>query len=433
LESRLGAVAPWLLATYLIVPPLFKASIQPHAPVDLTVLLAIPTAAVGGVWLVIERDHLDRRQVIALSLWLALAVLVIAGVSWAPNTGLAARSAAYFVILATIPLLAAFPVAADEMRARRFLLTFVAAGLIFVVISTIALFAGELGGRAVIGTNRLGVARALLFVPLLGVPLLVWQRFGLREWIFTAVASLAVVLAYATTSRAALLFFIAVGVVLSLGALAFSRHRRRVLLRVGALVLGTTVVFVALSGVLPERSGERFAGLLEAAGEALDEEPSVGLAPSPGEEGPDGEPEPAPTDRPSSIVQRTALYRLAFALFLEHPVLGSGTAGFEGSGSTSPAVEGHGYPHNLVLQFASEFGLVGLALLAAMGGTLLLTWRPNSTVAVALGALLAFLLLNSMLSNGLYEHRMLWGVWLVLLAHPAVGHRTLGTAEPVAR
>jgi hypothetical protein len=36
---------------------------------------------------------------------------------------------------------------------------------------------------------------------------------------------------------------------------------------------------------------------------------------------------------------------------------------------------------------------------------------------VALGVLLAFLLLNAMVSNGIYENRMLWGVWLVLLAY----------------
>ena len=410
-------MAPWLLATYLIVPPLFKASLQQISPVDVTVLLAIPTAAVGGLWLLLNLRRLGRRRLIVLWLWLGCAALVGAGVLWAPDAALAARSAAYFIILATIPLLAAFPVAAEEGRVRQFLLTFVVAGLIFVVIATIALFAGELGGRDLIGTNRIGVARALVFVPLVGIPLLAWHRFGPREWIFVAVSALAIVLAIATTSRAPVLFFVAVGAALTVGALALSRHRGRVLVRVGAVALCTVVAFVALSGVLPERSGVRFVGLLEAAEDALDEGPLGSPEPS-GGEGPGGEDPEDPADRPSSIVQRAGLYRLAMSLFIEHPLLGVGTSGFEVEAMTEPGLEGHDYPHNVVLQVASEFGLVGLAMFGALGILALLWWRPTSTASVALGGLAAFLLLNAMLSNGLYENRMLWGVWMVLLARP---------------
>jgi hypothetical protein len=57
--------------------------------------------------------------------------------------------------------------------------------------------------------------------------------------------------------------------------------------------------------------------------------------------------------------------------------------------------------------------------LGALGVLTVLTWRPHSSVSVALGALLAFLLLNAMVSNGIYDGRMLWGVWLVLLMRPA--------------
>lgn len=383
---------------------------------DLTVLLAIPTAAVGGLWLLLNRDRLGRRRQVVLALWLGCAVLVGAGVLWAPDTGLAATSAAYFIVLATVPLLAAFPVAADEGRVRQFLLAFVAAGLIFVALATIALFSGDLGGRDLIGTNRIGVARALVFVPLVGMPLLAWHRFGPRHWIFAAVSSLAVVLAIATTSRAPVLFFVAVGFALTAGALALSTHRIRVLARAGAIVLGTAIVFVALSGVLPERSGTRFAGLVEAAGDALDEEPLDGGGSSSGGEDPDGEDPESGPGRLNSIAQRAGLYWLAVDLFVAHPVLGVGTSGFEVAARTAPGIEGHDYPHNLVLQIASEFGLVGLALFGALGILALLWWRPSSTASVALAALALFLLLSALLSNGLYENRMLWGVWLVLLA-----------------
>ncbi|MDQ2673331.1 MAG: hypothetical protein M3Y40_01615, partial [Chloroflexota bacterium] len=239
MESRLGAAAPWLLGAYLVVPPLFKASLQPYVPIDLTVSLAIPTAAVGGIWLLLNRQGLGRRQLMALSLWLALATLVAAGVLWAPATASAARSAAYFIILATIPLLAAFPVAADETRTRQFLLVFLAAGLAFVGIATIALFAGELGGGLVFGANRIAVARALAFVPLIGLPLFAWHRFGVRAVLVVVAASLAIFLAVATSSRAPTLFFLLIALGLTVGTLVLSRHRRRTFGRAGAVLLGT--------------------------------------------------------------------------------------------------------------------------------------------------------------------------------------------------
>jgi hypothetical protein len=411
LESRLGAVAPWLLGAYLVMPPLFKASLQPLFPFDLTVTLAIPTAAVGGLWLLLQRDRLERRQLVPLTLWLAFAALVAAGVLWAPDTASGARSAAYFIILGTVPLLAAFPVAADEARTRQFLLVFLVSGLIFVGVALVALFTGQLGGGLVLGANRLSVARALLFVPLIAIPLFAWHRFGPREWIVVLVAAVGIFLAFATTSRAPTLFFIAVGVALTIGALALSRHRGRAVGRAGALILATLVVFVALAGVLPERSPARFGLLLDIAGEVIDD-------PAP-TDGDGAEPPPDVGEPPTggqSVAHRANLFRAAVRLFVDHPVIGAGTSGYE-------TAAGYEYPHNLVLHVASEFGLVGLALLGGLGILALLTWRPTSTVSVALGALLAFLLLNAMVSNGIYENRMLWGVWLVLLAVPLVGPR----------
>jgi O-antigen ligase len=275
----------------------------------------------------------------------------------------------------------------------------------------IALFTGELGGGLVLGANRLSAARALLFVPLVAIPLFAWHRFGRREWIVVIAASLGIFLAFATTSRAPTLFFIAVGTGLTIGALALSRHRGRALGRAGAVILGTFVVFVALAGVLPERSPARFGLLLDIAGEVIDDPaPSDGLGVEPS---PDVE---VPPTGGQSVARRADLFRAALRLFVAHPVIGAGTSGYE-------TAAGYEYPHNLVLHVASEFGLVGLAVLGALGIAALLTWRPTSTVSVALGALLAFLVLNAMVSNGIYENRMLWGVWLVLLAGPLVALR----------
>jgi O-antigen ligase len=120
-------------------------------------------------------------------------------------------------------------------------------------------------------------------------------------------------------------------------------------------------------------------------------------------------------------------------MFFEHPLLGTGTAGFEAVARTAPTIGGREYPHNLVLQVASEFGVLGLVLFGALGILALFWWRPRTTVAAALAALAASLLLNAMVSNGLYENRMLWGVWLVALAYSAADQRTTPVEEPLAR
>lgn len=428
-ETWTGAAAPWLLGAYLLVPPLFKGALQPFVPVDLTVLLAIPTAAVGGGWLVLNRYRLERRQVVALVLWFALAALVMLGVLWAPDRVLALRSTAYFGLLATLPVLAAFPVAADLSRVRTFLLVFVIAGAIMVIIATVALFTGSLGGQYLIGANRLSVARGVLFVPLIGVPLLAWHRFGPPEWLLAALASLAMFVAVATASRAASIGFVLLSTALVVGTLIRSKHKGRVLGRAGILVAGTLVAFVALSGLLPEGSPARFGLLVDVIAQVFDGgEPGIGGQSGSGDVGellgPDELEEPVGG---SSVAQRGTLYRLAWFTFLDYPLLGAGTSGFQ-------VVAGYEYPHNLVLHVASEFGLVGLAVLGAMGGLAVLGWRPDSNVSVALGVLLAFLLLNAMFSNGIYENRVLWGVWLVLLARPtAVSPDALPRPAPAAR
>jgi hypothetical protein len=63
-------------------------------------------------------------------------------------------------------------------------------------------------------------------------------------------------------------------------------------------------------------------------------------------------------------------------------------------------------------------------MLGAFGAATLVRWRPDSSISVALGVTVAFLLLNAMVSNGIYDNRMLWGAWLVLLARP------LASVEP---
>jgi hypothetical protein len=318
-------------------------------------------------------------------------------------------------------LLAAFPVAADRAHVRQFLLAFVAASAVLVTIGTVALFTGDLGGRELIGANRLSVARALLLVPLIGMPLLAWhRRFGPGMWALILLSSVALFVGLATSSRAALIFALLLGLGMAAGSMLWSRRRRDALTRTAALAGCTAIVFVAMSGLLPQHSPARFGLLFDAVAQIIagDGDPlgdgEVPVASPPGGVDPGVDEEVVGGE---SVAVRVALFSRAFEAFVDHPLVGVGTAGFEIVTAT-PDVEGDDYPHNLVLHFASDFGLLGLVVLGAFGAVTLLQWRPDSNLSVALGVMVAFLLLNAMVSNGIYENRMLWGAWLVLLARP---------------
>ena len=417
----LASAAPWFLALYLLVPPLFKAALQPLVPIDITILLAIPTALIGVSWMAINRSRLHRHQLHAAGLWVALAALVILGVAWAPDRDIAVRSAAYFVLLAGLPLLAAFPVAADPERLRQFLLAFFGAGAVLVAIGTIALFTGDLGGRELIGANRLSVARALLLVPLIGMPVLAWKRpFGWGTWMVILVSSVALFVGLATSSRAALIFALLLGMAMAVGSIVLSPRRREVLTRAAALAGCTAIVFVAMSGLLPQHSPARFGLLIDAVAQIIGGDGGSVDGEVPGET-PAVDPGIDEGDAVGgeSVAVRVALFGRAWEAFVDQPLVGVGTGGFEIVMAT-PDIEGDDYPHNLVLHVASDFGVLGLAMLGLFGAMTLVRWRPDSNIAVALGVTVAFLLLNAMVSNGIYENRMLWGTWLVLLARPPI-------------
>lgn len=423
LEASLRPHAWWILSLYLLVPYLFKSSLQPFSPVDLTVLLALPASVVGGGWLFANRNELTRMQRIALGLWAALSALVVVGILWASDSSIAVRSAAYFVLLAGLPLLAAFPVGADVRQVRALLLTFVAVGLALVVAEAWSLPNPESGMVDLLGVNRLKVARAALFVPLIGIPLLAWRRGGWVRWSIVALSGFSVFVALGTESRGAPLAFAVVGLVLFIGASIWSGRSMRAIALAGGTLAAILLLGIGLNHVVPQGGALlRFERLLDAvrAVEAEEGEDPLIAVPS----YPAGTPPHERIDLPPhaaevggrSVVRRGAVFALAWLVFLDQPLLGAGTGGFEAAAERDARFEAFDYPHNLALHVGADFGGLGLLLLAGFGGATVAVWRPTSVLSIALGALLAFLLANAMLSNGLYENRMMWGIWLVTLA-----------------
>ena len=107
---------------------------------------------------------------------------------------------------------------------------------------------------------------------------------------------------------------------------------------------------------------------------------------------------------------RAELWTLAWQTFLEHPWLGIGTGGFA---AVAPS---NVYPHNLVLEAAAEWGLVGLAALAGILGVgaaqvVRAVRRPphgEQGLAVLVAALFTAALANAMFSGDIAANSSLW-------------------------
>jgi len=118
---------------------------------------------------------------------------------------------------------------------------------------------------------------------------------------------------------------------------------------------------------------------------------------------------------------RFALWRQAWDAFLAHPILGIGTGGF---GQIDPVEL---YPHNLVLEAASELGLVGLVIVVGFvvfGVITLFRIRKGANSldrmhAALAAALFAAGFMNSLISSDFAGNSALWlaaglglGIWV---------------------
>ena len=132
---------------------------------------------------------------------------------------------------------------------------------------------------------------------------------------------------------------------------------------------------------------------------------------------------------------RFELWSSAWRAFLDHPLGGIGTGGFA---AVNPSEV---YPHNLVLEVASELGLVGLVLLAATlayaVAALVAAWRRGAAEArptVALvAALLASTLFNSLVSSNLPTNNALWLAFGLAGGLLPAGGLTATFAAPLTR
>jgi O-antigen ligase len=383
-----------LFASYFLIA-FYKAAVQPYGPIDITVLLAVFNAAqIIPVILNREAHRISRAGIV---LWVALAVMFLAGVLYAPNQDLALTTVVNWWALVLVPVLAGgLRVGSDPRFIRQFLWVVFGTSIVAVLVGLTSLSNTE--RLEVLGDNTIGMGRAAVLVPLLALTFVLHQRLPLVRPAMVVLIPAALVVAVASGSRGPVLVLVALCL---LGGARLISRRRGVDWRFAGVIAGLALVstmivsFVAVD--LPGLSLQRF-GLFEnllESGIAGDVNTSVG-------------------DTSSGI--RVQMFRLALTLFEEHPVAGVGTAGF---GAVSPRFlsprEAEAYPHNTLLQFAAEFGMVGAALFVAVVLVAVVRRLPKGTEFDAIRALFAFFLLSAMVSGDIYTDRQTWALLMLVL------------------
>lgn len=329
-------------------------------------------------------------------MWLALGALVLAGVLYAPNQSLALGKAVTYWVLVILSIFpAAMRVGARPRYVSQFLWTFFLMGILTVVLG-VAQLSGS-NRLMVLGMNTIQVGRAALLVPLIGIAYVLPQRRLLPSLVTIVMIPVAVVVAIASGSRGPLLALVVIAVAGTARHLAIPRATRWRVLGAGVGIVLVSVVVIGIVGPrLPALSLARFTSLVEFV--------QGGSSGNSGSSGGD-----------TSAAARVRLFQYAAELAAERPIIGAGTGGFE---ALSPRVLGLGadaYPHNAVLQIASEYGLLGLALFLGVISIALARRLPGRYTGRTVRILFVFALLNAMVSGDILTDRELLGLLLLVL------------------
>ena len=388
------AMPGFLLAVFLLIP-FYKGALQPYLPIDITIVLAaanvlqiIPVLFVG------RPVGISRAGV---TLWIALGALVLAGTLYAPDEGLALSAAITFWALLTLPLLAAgLRVGSDPRLVRQFLWSFFGMGVITVLLGLAQMSRAD--RLVVLGMDTIQVSVAALFVPLLGVSFVLLEgRPSVRAATILLIPA-AFIVALASGSRGPLLMLLVLAGLVGLRQLMRRRAvNRRLIAAVAGAVVTTVVLLVSAAALLPALSIERFTLFGSFVASLLAGDPLASTG-------------------DTSSEARVRLFSLATTIFTDHPLLGVGPTGFQ---VLSPRYVGpylaDRYPHNALLQFAAEFGLVGVTLFVVIVAFAITRRIPPGSAWWSVRIGFVFFLLNSMLSGDVLEDRMLWGFLLLLL------------------
>ncbi|HEY6962930.1 MAG TPA: O-antigen ligase family protein [Gaiellaceae bacterium] len=388
------AVAAVALAARSVVYPIALAGLpavlvalagsNPLPPGGIALLTAGWTAVGLAILVVRADDELPFRVLAtpAVAATAALAVWLFVRLGSSLDASYGSRKLQLFIALDVVALVAGIVV--GRVRDRVDLWAIVA--LLVSAAGAFALVRGVVGGHATVGVggrlaltgsdSPIGLSRDAARGLILAVYLLMAGSGPTRRLLAIAAIPLLTIAFVSGGSRGPLLGLLAGLAAFLAYALRDPRARRRVLLVFVAAVVSVPVVGQLAPG---QDVGRTFSILTGSEG---------GL----------------------SSNGRSQLWSAAWNAFSSHPLLGIGTGSFHALGGVEL------YPHNLLLEAAAEWGIVGLALVAitvaAAGKTLSRALRAAAPseqpqAALVLG-LFAAAVVNSMFSGDVTDNAAVW-------------------------
>ncbi len=381
-----------MLGAYLLIP-YYKGALQPYVPIDLTVLLALANAS-QVLFLVFDRRP-RRVDAVSLAMWLGLGFLVLAGVLYAPDQSLAFSKAMGYWALVVMPIVpAAVRVGTDRRYLSQLLWAIFAMGVLTVILGVAELSVSS--RLTVLGMNTIQVARAALLAPVVGIGYIIAQRRSWASAVTIISVPAALIVAIASGSRGPLVM---VAVLAIAGVVRYFSAARigkwRVALAGTGLVLLVATVLMVVGPSLPALSLARFTSLV-----AFVQGSPGGYSVAGGE---------------TSAAARVVLFQFAIQLWSQHPLVGVGTSGFQALSGPALGAAADVYPHNAMLQIAAELGLLGLAIFVPLVAIALFRRFPQGPAASTIRLLVAFHLLNAMVSGDIFTDRETLGLLLLAL------------------
>jgi O-antigen ligase len=421
LASPLAIAAIWIayrapgltFAAYLAIP-FYKVATEPYLPIDLTIIVAlvnvmqavlffVPSTSVTGDR---SRDPARRRGIL---IWFSLSILIVLGSLYAPAPDVAFDRALNWIMLAALPLLAAFRVASDPRFVRQFLWTLFAIG-VAVTLAGLWLLpqvgAWPADRLIVFGAHTIRVGQAALLVPMIGIAFVLPTSRSMVRLACLALLPPALLVSASSGSRGPLIMVAATFALFALRALAIRTFGRRgpftiapLRIAVIGLVVGLLISLLqpsALLTILPATATDRLSTVTDIVSGLVSQNLD--------ESAPD-----------TSTADRLVAYDGAVDMFNESPIFGGGTASFAsftGASELSEWTAEVAYPHNLILQFAAEYGIVGLLVLAVLLITAFrgLIARGRDPDWNGILVLLVFFLFSAIVSSGIIDNRTLWGL-----------------------
>lgn len=359
-------------------------------PVDLTLLLALLSLAAAAYVCVTSGRIPGRALLVAAFFWL----LILPGTIDASSTVYGTEKVQRLFTLSALALIA--PLILCTTRRELEWLIWSLSGVAFILVlsgvfdhKTVADYAGAPVTGLASTTIELGRASGLVMI--VAVVGLVMRR--IRWWVAVPAAALAGLAMLNSGSRGPLLAAI-VAIVIGL----FFSGRTRRMGAVAAIALMAVVLWVGFVSA-PQYARER---VVQTA-----------------------------TGTDTSSTSRVALFETA--LRSDRVIAGIGWGGFE---AITP-VPGNPYPHNIVLEFFIEDGLIPMiALLIWIG---VVWWRARHAAVDFAGliasALLTYMVLNASVSGDVNDNRLFWvamAMAIVSISLPVIGRQPDRSDEPDA-